>query len=245
MTATAGPGPSGPTIGRSHRGAGAEADRTLSPKQALPSESEAGSRDRRSAPRWGRLALVGAAGLVGIGILGFSTMRALSWVTAAFSGPRIAGQPLAISVDEPAFEIPEAPPAPTEIGVNDMAGRVINEWLEVKRQALGKAYQGDRLDDILLEPMLTQWTRRANAAVQENWYWEYEHTVEVESVTPEDPTADQLQVVAAVSEKARLFEFGVENTNAAYDDTLRMQYDLVRQNGKWFVRGMTKLADTN
>jgi hypothetical protein len=172
-------------------------------------------------------------------------MRALSWVTSAFSGPRISGQPLAISVDEPAFDIPEAPPAPTEIGVNDMASRVINEWLEVKRGALGENYQGDRLDDILLEPVLTQWTRRANAAAQESWYWEYEHNVEVESVSPDDPTVDQLQAVAVVSEKARLFEYGVENVGAAYDDTLRMQYDLVRQDGKWFVKGMTKLADTN
>ncbi|MGB3199796.1 MAG: IMS domain-containing protein [Nodosilinea sp.] len=245
MTATGDRETPSPTANRPSRGAIAAADTALAPGQALPSGVGGGDRDRRAAPRWGRLALVGAAGLVGVSILGFGTMRALSWVTAAFSGPRISGQPLAISVDEPAFEVPEAPPAPTEIGVNDMASRVINEWLEIKRQALGKDYQGDRLDDILLEPMLTQWTRRANAAVQESWYWEYEHNVEVESVTPDDPTVDQLQVVAAVSEKARLFEFGVENANAAYDDTLRMQYDLVRQDGKWFVQGMSKLADTN
>ncbi|PSN14219.1 molecular chaperone DnaJ [filamentous cyanobacterium CCT1] len=225
--------------------ADADADTALAPGQAFPPGIAPGSRDRRRAPRWGRLAMVGAAGVVGVGILGFGTMRALSWVTSAFSGPRISGQPLAISVDQPAFEIPEAPPAATEIGVNDMASQVINDWLEIKRQALGENYQGDRLDDILLEPVLTQWTRRADAAAQESWYWEYEHNVEVESVTPDDPTADQLQAVAIVSEQARLFEFGVENANAAYDDTLRMQYDLVRQDGKWFVKGMTKLADTN
>ncbi|MGB6015338.1 MAG: IMS domain-containing protein [Nodosilinea sp.] len=233
-----------PKSGSPRRGAIADADTDLAPGQ-LPSVEAPSSRDRRAAPRWGRLALVGAAGIVGISILGFGTMRALSWVTSAFSGPRISGQPLAISVDEPAFDIPEAPPAPTEIGVNDMANRVINEWLEIKRGALGDSYQGDRLDDILLEPVLTQWTRRANAAAQESWYWEYEHNVEVESVTPDDPTADQLQAVAGVSEKARLFEFGVENAGAAYDDTLRMRYDLVRQDGKWFVQGMNKLADTN
>lgn len=224
----------------------AAADAALPPGQkAFPDIVVSNPRDRRAAPHWGRLALVGAAGIVGISILGFGTMRALSWVTSALSGPRISGQPLAISIAQPAFDIPEAPPAPTEIGVNDMASQVINEWLEIKRQALGKDYQGDRLDDILLEPVLTQWTRRANAAAQESWYWEYEHNVEVESVTPDDPTADQLQAVAVVSEKARLFEFGVENTSASYDDTLRMQYDLVRQDGKWFVKGMNKLANTN
>ncbi|MFQ4137458.1 IMS domain-containing protein [Nodosilinea sp. PGN35] len=218
---------------------------TLAPGQALSPGIAPGRRDRAATPRWGRLALVGVAGVVGLGILGFGTMRALGWVAGVFSGPRISGQPLAIRVDQPAFEIPDAPPAPTEIGVNDMAGRVINEWLEIKRGALGESYQGDRLDDILLEPVLTQWTRRADAAAAESWYWEYEHNVEIESVSPDDPTADSLQAIAVVSEQARLFEFGVENTNAAYNDTLRMQYDLVRQDGKWYVQGMNKLSDVN
>ncbi len=215
---------------------------TLAPEQTFPSEGST-KRDRGASPHWGRLAIVGAVGVVGVGILGFGTMRALGWVVGAFSGPRISGQPLAIRVDQPAFEIPEVPPAPAEIGVNDMAGRVITEWLEVKRGALGDSYQGDRLDDILLGPVLTQWQRRADAAAAESWYWEYEHTVEIESVTPDDPTADQLQVVAVVSEQAKLFEFGVENVGAAYNDTLRMQYDLVRQDGNWYIQGMNKLAD--
>lgn len=218
---------------------------TLAPGQALPPTMATGRRGRGAAPNWGRLALVGAAGVVGVGILGFGTMRALGWVTGVFSGPRISGQPLAIRLDQPAFEIPAAPPAPSEIGVNDMASRVINEWLEIKRGALGEGYQSDRLDDILLEPVLTQWSRRANAATQESWYWEYEHSVEIESVTPNDPTADRLQAIAVVSEKAKLFEFGVENADAAYDDTLKMQYDLVRQDGKWYIQGMNKLADVN
>ncbi|MGB3135796.1 MAG: IMS domain-containing protein [Nodosilinea sp.] len=210
-----------------------------------PSKESSEPRSRSGTPHWGRLALVGAAGVVGIGILGFGAMRALGWITSAFGGPKVSGQTLAIRVDQPAFEIPEAPAVPAEIGVNDIANRAISEWLEIKQQALGKDYQGDRLDDILLEPVLIQWTRRADAAAQESWYWEYEHSVEVEAVTPDDPTADQLQATALVSEKARLFEFGVENTSASYDDTLRMQYDLVRQDGKWFVQGMNKLANTN
>ncbi|WOD40780.1 IMS domain-containing protein [Nodosilinea sp. E11] len=239
------PKPSDRAAAPRERRASASDPGTLAPGQAFSSENAELRRDRPAAPRWGRLALVGLAGIVGVGILGFGTMRALGWVAGVFSGPRISGQPLAIRLDQPAFEIPDAPPAPTEIGVNDMAGRVINEWLEIKRGALGESYQGDRLDDILLEPVLTQWRRRADAAAAESWYWEYEHTVEIESVSPDDPTADQLQAIALVSEQARLFEFGVENTSAAYNDTLRMQYDLVRQDGKWFVQGMSKLADAN
>jgi hypothetical protein len=188
---------------------------------------------------------VGAAGLVGVGILGFGTMRALSWATTAFSGPRISGEPLAIRLDAPAFEIPAADAPAAEIGVNDMASRIINEWLTIKQEALGKEYKSDRLKDILLEPVLTQWRRRADAAAQEGWHWEYKHNVEIESVTPDDPTAERLQAIAVVSEDAKLFEFDVENTSASYNDVLRMQYDLIRQDGKWYVQGMTKLSDTN
>ncbi len=227
---------------RDRRPAAPPVDTTLAPGQALPAGMA--KRDRPS-PHWGRLALVGAAGLLGVGILGFGTMRALGWVTNALSGPRISGQPLAISLDRPAFEIPEATAAPAEIGVNDMASRVINTWLETKRASLGKDYQSNRLEEILLEPVLTQWRRRADAAAQESWYWEYEHGVEVESATPEDPTAERLQAIAVVSEEARLFEFDVENTSASYNDVLRMQYDLVRQDGNWYIQGMTKLADIN
>jgi len=62
-------------------------------------------------------------------------------------------------------------------------------------------------------------------------------------VTPEDPTADQLQVTAVVSERAQLFEFDVEDVSASYDDVLRMQYDLIRQNGSWYVQGMNKISE--
>jgi hypothetical protein len=67
----------------------------------------------------------------------------------------------------------------------------------------------------------------------------------VESVTPDDPTADRLQVVAVVSERAQLFEYDVENTSASYDAVLRMQYDLVRQDGNWYIKGTTQLGDAS
>jgi len=161
------------------------------------------------------------------------------------ASPRISGRPLEISLVEPAIEIPSAPTADEQIGVKDIAKGVIEDWLAVKRSTLGKEHQAEGLTGILIEPLLTQWQRRATAAVQENWYWEYEHSVSVDTVTPDDPTADQLQVTAAVQEKARLFEYEVENTSASYSDNLTMRYDLVRQEGKWYIQNMGKLASGN
>jgi hypothetical protein len=69
--------------------------------------------------------------------------------------------------------------------------------------------------------------------------------VEVQSVTPDDPTADRLQVTAVVRENARLFEYGVENDRASYDDRLTMEYVLVRQDGQWFIESMGQAAGQN
>jgi hypothetical protein len=170
-------------------------------------------------------------------------MRALGWVSGLFAGPRLEGRPLDISVAEPVIDIPTPPGADEQIGVDDIAEGVINDWLSAKQAALGQDYQSDQLETILVEPLLTQWQRRAAAAAQENWYWQYEHTVDVEEVTPDDPTADRLEVIAVVGEKAQLFEFDVENTSASYDDVLRMQYDLTRQDGSWYVQGMNKISE--
>ncbi|HIK45268.1 MAG TPA: DUF4101 domain-containing protein [Leptolyngbyaceae cyanobacterium M65_K2018_010] len=220
---------------------------TLAPGQAFPPSSQTALRRRGAggSPRWGRLALVAAAGVLGLGVLGFAAMRTVGWIAGGLSGPRISGRPLEISLATPAVEIPNAPGPEEQIGVKDIAKGVIEEWLSVKRSALGKDYQAEGLDDILVEPVLTQWRRRAQAAPQENWYWEYEHNVEVQSVEPEDPTADQVQVTAQVTEKARLFEYGVENTSASYDDVLTMRYDLVRKDGKWYIQNMGKISGGN
>lgn len=218
--------------------------KVLAPGQAFPASAKGGVPRRQSRhPRWGRLALVGVAGLVGVGVLGFATMRALGWVSDLFAGPKIEGRPLDISVAQPVIDIPSAPGEDEQIGVEDIAEQAINDWLTAKQAALGQDYQADQLETILIEPVLTQWRRRADAAAQENWYWQYEHDVQVEEVTPNDPTVDRLQATAVVTENAKLFEYGVENTSASYNDVLQMQYDLTRQDGVWFVQGMSKISE--
>lgn len=222
----------------------AKADTTVSGPAAatnLASVGPAGAAapsGKAGSVRWGRVAIVGTAGLLGLGLLGFATMRTASWVTAAISGPRLDGRPLNISLAEPAIDIPAAPSPEEQIGVNSIAQQVVEDWLAAKRAALGQDYQADALGEVLTGELLTQWQQRAEAAPRENWYWEYEHEVTIESVTPDDPTADQLQVTAVVNETARLFEYGVENTAASYDQNLTMRYDLVRRDGQWFVQNM-------
>jgi hypothetical protein len=51
--------------------------------------------------------------------------------------------------------------------------------------------------------------------------------------------------MAIVREKARLFEYGVENDTASYDDRLTMEYVLVRQDGQWFIESMGQATGRN
>ncbi|WP_008309456.1 IMS domain-containing protein [Leptolyngbya sp. PCC 6406] len=192
-------------------------------------------------PRWGRLAGVATLGIVGVGLLGFATMRTLGWVTAALSGPRLERPALDVGLAAPPIEIPPIPEPEPEIGVQSIAERTVNNWLAAKREALGKDHNIDSLATILVDPVLTQWQNRAEGGDRENWYWEYDHSIEVLKVEPDDPTAETLAVDVRVREAAQFYEFGVRNTANSYDDTLTMRYDLIRQDGEWFVRGMRKL----
>lgn len=192
-------------------------------------------------PRRDRLALLFLAGLLGMGLLGFLASRVLGWMTGTLTGPKVQGQPLAISVTRPAIEIPAAADAGQQIGVEEIAKGTIEGWLKAKSAALGPDYETDVLKTILAEPALTQWERRAREAKQSNWYWEYEHQLEIESVEPNNPSADALQATAKVTEAGRYFEDGIENSSSSYDETLTMRYELVRKDGEWRVKGMTKV----
>lgn len=193
-----------------------------------------------SLPRWDRLALLFLAGLIGMGALGLVTTRAFSWI-GNLGAPQVEGLPLAISVAEPAFDIPAVPTEAEQIGAADIAQQAIEKWLAAKREALGPDHNADSLAAILAEPALTQWQRRAREAQQADWYWEYEHTLEVLSVEPDDPAADTLRATAKVGETGRYFEMGIENDASSYQDTLTMQYELVRQGEEWRVKGMNKV----
>ncbi|ASC72392.1 Molecular chaperone DnaJ [Halomicronema hongdechloris C2206] len=215
---------------------------STAPSPNIPVTSQPRPRRRRSTgTRWDRLALVLVVGLLGIGAVGFISMRALSWVTGLFSGPRVTGIPLGIELQQPPIAIPPPPSPEEQIGVEDIAQRTIEQWLAAKREAMGPEHNLEALQTVLVDPLLSQWIRNAEATQQSDRYWEYQHQVQVDEVVPDDPSADALQVTATVVEDANFFEFGVENTQESYDETLTMQYDLVRRDGDWFVQNNTKL----
>jgi hypothetical protein len=121
----------------------------------------------------------------------------------------------------------------------ETAQQVIQTWLSIKSLALGSDHQADQLDKILVEPALSGWRRRTKTAQQDNSYWQYDHTVKVNSVEISKANPNQASVDAAVKEDARFYQDGRLEQGSSYNDNLRVRYDLVRQQGRWLIKDMT------
>jgi len=204
-----------------------------------PTSSPAPSRS----PRWGRLAAVIVVGLLAMGTLGMVTVRTLAWIGGMFSGPKIQQPALDIGLSAPPISLPETPPPEAEISITDIAERTITSWLEAKRQAMGPEHNTAVLETVLVDPALTQWRNRATGGQRDNWYYTFEHSVNVISVEPEDPSAEALTVQAEVNEVAEFFELGTRNDALSYDTKLTMRYELVRQGDEWFVQDMAQVGE--
>ncbi|MEM0982305.1 MAG: ARC6/PARC6 family protein, partial [Cyanobacteria bacterium P01_H01_bin.58] len=123
----------------------------------------------------------------------------------------------------------------------DIAATVVENWLTAKSRALSENHEIDVLETILVEPALGKWRNRASGAQRENWHFNYDHTVEILSVEPNDPGADALTAQVQVREVAEYYELGTRNLGESYDESLTMEYSLVRHDGEWFVKDMAAI----
>ena len=213
-----------------------------SPSAAVAPPPPAMKSSRRSrSPRWDRLGAVLVVAILAVGSLGFVAVRTLGWIGYLLTGPRLQRPALDIGLSSSPVPIPPPPSPEAQINVTDIADRAINSWLSVKKEALSQEHDIVALDRVLVDPALTQWRNRVNGAQRDNWYFTYEHTVEILNVDPDDPGAEALTVGAQVREVAEYYELGIRDLSKSYDDTLNMQYDLIRQNGEWFVKDMRAL----
>ena len=193
--------------------------------------------------------LVILLGLLGLGILGYLTTKAFTWVAASLQGPPVpaleADQP-AVQLSRPPVTIPDASAvAASSTGplTQESAQQIIQTWLTTKAEALGSNHQVDRLSQILVNPALSEWQELAEEAKQNNSYRRYQHSVKaVNSVQMSDVDANQARVEAEVSEAAEFYVNGQLDSEASYNnDSLRVRYDLVRQNGQWRIQLMDVL----
>ncbi len=205
------------------------------------------SRRSRRKPNIPRILLVGTGGIAclwGIVWLANSLLRGLT---------DLSPNPSAITTYSPSPKLPAAEPevvrpspqpiAKTPIGMTaDVAKQTVTNWLSAKAKSLDRGYQTDRLKDVLIEPALSSALDRAQTAKVEGVYWQYSHPkVIIEPLPPIEPLAKSATIAARVTEDAKFFEGTRLNPNRSYSKTLLVEYNLVRQNERWYVKDMNVL----
>jgi hypothetical protein len=186
-----------------------------------------------------------AALLLGLGAIGFVLSKTFGWLVGSFdglSGVPLEGEQASVQLGRPPIDIPDpqqAQVAATGPLTPGAAQQAIQTWLAVKSAAFGEQYQIDRLSEILVDPARSTWQERAEVAREQNWYWDYDHGVEVESVETSEEDPDLATAVVSVRETGTLYENGRQAETR--DSTLTVSYELVRREGRWMIRDWTVL----
>lgn len=182
--------------------------------------------------------LLPVAVIIGMVTLGFLVAWLLkSWQTAATKQAQQPEQPL-VQLDVPLVELAEpvvTDPTMVATLTNESAEKLIMLWLEAKAQALGPDHVTTKLDQILVEPRLSEWRATAEDAKQSGSYRKYKHVAKVTSVEQSKEKPDQAKVFAEVSESTEYYKAD-QLEDSRSDPELRVQYDLVRIDNKWRIQ---------
>ncbi len=243
--------------------------------------------------------LIPASAVLGVILLGaIGTWLFRTFQSSQRSSVQLDNVPL-VQLDQPLLTLTETVADPTTITTidNEAAKQLITAWLTAKSKAMGSTHDTTALDQILVDPKLSEWRSASEEAKQDGWYRNYKHNVMIESVellsangqviptqpapnasptvqsspdaaataspaetpspdlgtssspdsavqsspnatvpaSPTSVTAEQARVIANVTETTETFRNGKAD-GAAQTEQLRVQYTLVRKDGKWRIQ---------
>jgi hypothetical protein len=205
-----------------------------------PSQSRVSSQAASSKRKFnvGRLVAVVA---MAIALLGGSIWLVV-WAFRSLSG---SPRPEVLTLEKPLATLvqaikennsaPIAQPGPLE---KETATKVIETWQTTKSKALGKTYEDNLLEEILIDPALSDWKGRAKELKASNSYLQYQiKSSEVDKVVADGDS--KAKVVAKISESRNYFNNGELDRSASKDDaSYTVEYDLVKKDNKWLIREM-------
>jgi len=164
------------------------------------------------------------------------------WAVRALSG---SAQPQPVTLEKPITNLVQsikennvALAAQTGTIDKETATKLIETWQATKSKALGKDYEDNLLEEILVDPALSDWKGRAKELKSSNSYLQYQtKSSEVDSVTPDGDS--KAKVIAKISESRNYFYNGTFDRNASKDnDSYTVEYDLVKKDNRWLIREM-------
>ncbi|MDR9404151.1 MAG: IMS domain-containing protein [Halothece sp. Uz-M2-17] len=198
------------------------------------------------------LFLVTGVGLGAIALVLFGVYRGVSALWSRLSPNQqtatVQAPPLALKLNAPPVSLPngESEENNTDsVFLNrDRAAAIINRWFTQKSQALGSDYNTAALNSILIDPLLSQVQNRAQTFANRNSYQQFEHEIiNIDGWKHPTNNPNQGQITATVREAARFYRNGEEIPSRYYDSTLKVRYDVVRENQTWRIKGITVLND--
>lgn len=225
--------------------------------EAVPERARAG-RSRSRADRGSRgtrglggdrLPIAIGVGIMVLGLGGVLIVRAFQAIGDTFQGgPTLEGEQPIVQLDRPVIDIPPPQAAPNPAAAltapnlsKATAEQLVQGWLTAKAAAMGKEHKTEALNDILADPMLRTWRGRSRESLNQKQHWEYEHQVRLGEVKTSPDRADSGQIIVEVREVARLFKNGRADRAGSYDELLRVRYDAVRRDGRWYLRDVKVL----
>lgn len=181
------------------------------------------------------LFLVGCIGLVG----GSVALAYMAW----FNSPK---QPIALS--EPVLtpiinasianiKSIEIDPKLANIIDQKVAAEIVNSWQTIKADSLGKRYNIKALDQILTEPLASEWRSRAEDLKSTNSHVEYTlKSLVIKEFKSIDK--DRAMALTNVSEVRNYFTNGQLDKLDSKADSYEVEYVLTRQNNQWMISAM-------
>jgi len=170
-------------------------------------------------------------GIFAVGAVGFLLLRSLKFLTS-----RSTDDQLLVQLDQPVIDIPiqtAANPLSGEMN-QATAQRVLEFWLDAKKDAMGQSHTVEKLTQVLAEPKLAEWRKNADDAKRENWYKRYKHTVKVDTVEVSPTDATQATASAAIAETTQYYEG--EQLADTKTENLQVRYSLVLQDNQWRIK---------
>jgi hypothetical protein len=203
------------------------------------------SRRPRRKPNVPRILLVCAGAL--------TCLWGIIWlINAAFvmlTTPAGSTSPATISVQQQ--PTPSSNPEPTQqssqpqieppVGLltKDIAQQAVKNWLNAKAKSFDRQYQTDRLKEIVVDPALSLTLDRVKTAKAEGIHWVYKHPeISIEPIPSGDALATTATIKAQVKENAQYYKDNRLDPAFSYSKKLLVEYNLVRQKDRWYVKNM-------
>ncbi|MFP4134518.1 MAG: IMS domain-containing protein [Halothece sp.] len=196
------------------------------------------------ASRMVALLLMGGVGLSAIALILFGLYRGATalWASLFQEGERFE---IAIELNNPLLEIP-SPDSNNESSVildEAIAEEIVRDWLSHKAQAFGPQYEEEAFEDILTDSLLSQWQDRSQSLENNNFYQQFRHSVQIESLAFSPDNPNEGQITAEVREVSNFYRDGELSEEDSYDSTLRVRYDVVRDDETWLIDRIEVISD--